>query len=365
MSAQPTPAILVRVVNGEKARVSIYVRPGGKSPAHEFLTSAFHHLKKRYDRFFEQFGRLGMLLVSDHQFKPLTDRGKGLFAIKQHDHRLFAYRGPDDRGKPHLVLLNGWVKDKDSSKGGCPEERREMDRAMALAKECQESVRWLAEPESTMPKAPTYDPNSQPPAEESSPPAPRVVVPPPPETTAGPVVPVPSLEELNKSRDSTDPLTTKALATLSGVPISAIWSMTRRGLLPGFLHGLNQVLIWPWDKADDLVNVIRKERLRTKAKQEVGQEYANKFGTYSCPRCGAEFPRGVQVKSHMTKCKVTNKSSESVPRKDLLKRFNRILDGKYDGRGLEENLGSLAALVIAWRLRVEKLEEELGLLKRS
>ena len=354
--------LLVLVASGEKGVVSHYVRPNGKCPSREFLDGAFAHLKTRYTRFFKQFEQLGMLLVSDHLFKPLTDRGKNLFVIKQHDHRFFCTRVQDLPGeKHHLVLLNGWVKDKDRGRAGGVEERREMDRALTLSKECQASVDWLVTPLVGFPVA-KPEPTPQQTLDEAY--MQLMSTPPPPE-------PAP----VAKTRNTDEPLTTSVLANLAGVTSAAVLSISGRGLLPGFTKETGRI-IWPWDKVDDLVAAIHKAREMSQSQPQaktIGQHLKTPEGDYACPSCGRKFPTGGGAFAHSGRCKLKPKVDQlplvaktakdpEITKFVLLNRFSDILDGKYKV-DLFTDMGQLASQVSKWRNEIDKVEAMLRKLK--
>lgn len=71
---------------------------------------------------------MGAGYCNHQRFRPLSDRGKPLWELKEFDHRLYCYRGASS-GFIALVLFNGWVKDK---KGKTEREEREIEKALEL-----------------------------------------------------------------------------------------------------------------------------------------------------------------------------------------------------------------------------------------
>lgn len=140
------PARLEIVESGPKGMVVAYVRPNDRSPAQDFLSETPPHLLSRFRRVFAQFGQEGWSTASQLSFKPLNGNGKGIWTFKEHDHRLMCFRGPDQGSRETVVLLSGWVKDKDAGLAGSNEERREIEKALTLRSECEESVDMKAPP---------------------------------------------------------------------------------------------------------------------------------------------------------------------------------------------------------------------------
>lgn len=87
------------------------------------------------NRFKGQFHVLtisGAQYHQQQQFRPLSGHGKPLWEFKEHDHRLYCYRKPYEGASVLIVLLNGWVKDKE---GKTREEDREIEKAQSLCNE--------------------------------------------------------------------------------------------------------------------------------------------------------------------------------------------------------------------------------------
>ena len=66
------------------------------------------------------------------RFRALRDAGKPLWEFKEHDHRLYCARLPRGGGKMDIVLLSGWIKDK---QGKTEKEVRQVERAISLYNE--------------------------------------------------------------------------------------------------------------------------------------------------------------------------------------------------------------------------------------
>ena len=70
--------------------------------------------------------------VNHQRFRPLRDKGKPLWEFKEHDHRLYCIRLAVGVDRIDVVLLSGWVKDKDGRTG---REDREIEKARGLNEE--------------------------------------------------------------------------------------------------------------------------------------------------------------------------------------------------------------------------------------
>lgn len=148
------------VAGGPKGRLEHYVRANGRSPYEEFREASALPLWERFQRVFARFLDEGLAIAGNGVFKPLTGRGKGIWEFKQFDHRLYAFRGPDYGKAARLVLLNGWIKDKDASIGAGIEENRQIEKAIAMKAECLAAVAWAeATPEPVAP-ASAQEPSS-------------------------------------------------------------------------------------------------------------------------------------------------------------------------------------------------------------
>ncbi len=82
-------------------------------------------------RFFGSFDTLvnemGAKYVNNERFKPLKDDGKPLWEFKEHAHRLYCHRIPDESGRVTIILLDGCVKQKE---GRTKREDAEIQRAI-------------------------------------------------------------------------------------------------------------------------------------------------------------------------------------------------------------------------------------------
>lgn len=67
----------------------------------------------------------GSAFCNQQRFWPLRPPGKPLWEFKEHDHRLYCFRQPNQRAVT-VVLFNGWIKQK---KGKTKQEDREIERA--------------------------------------------------------------------------------------------------------------------------------------------------------------------------------------------------------------------------------------------
>lgn len=74
----------------------------------------------------------GTEYANQQRFHPLHDKGKPLWGLKEHDHRLYCARLPRAEGSMDIVLFNGWIKDK---KGRSDREDREIEKAISLYNE--------------------------------------------------------------------------------------------------------------------------------------------------------------------------------------------------------------------------------------
>ncbi|MCC6653075.1 MAG: hypothetical protein IT348_18120 [Candidatus Eisenbacteria bacterium] len=122
---------LEQVADGPKGRVLSFVRSNGRSPARDFLSGCDRKMRSKLDGSFGGLTSMGEKYYNEQRFKPLKDKGKGLWEFKEHDHRLYCLRKVSG-GRVTAVLLNGWVKDK---AGRSREEDREIARAQGYLKE--------------------------------------------------------------------------------------------------------------------------------------------------------------------------------------------------------------------------------------
>ncbi|NMC34513.1 MAG: hypothetical protein GYA36_18990 [Veillonellaceae bacterium] len=363
------------VRDGNKGRVVVYVRPNGRSPGKEFLESAYRHLKKRFERAFDLFSRQGMSTASQRLFKPLNGEGKGLWTFKEHDHRLFCFRGPDWFGKSQIVLLGGWVKDKDSTVSGGVEERREIGKAQVLKQECLKEVDWKAPPRALGAVQAPVEPEPmsvavQTPSEPQAVTQPLVVV---EEVAPAPPEPPKLKEEPMSTTTSTrpmpdkEPLTCTVLAELSGSTVSSVVRMAAHGRLPGFDRvGGHKTYVWPWSMADELVAKIQAFRATTKNyNRRPGIHMAQAAnGLFPCPKCGKEFATRTSASSHYIACKkVPTPTSAAVDQEKVLTKSELAKMAKEVIKGVKTP-DDFAAAVKAHNARVANLKEELRRLKK-
>lgn len=237
---------------GMAGRILLYVRPNGRCPSREFIEHVEKKLRKRYDRFFRLFGRRGMEAADNNTFKPMTQEGKGIWSIKQHDHRLLAFRGPDAQETVpggtttvnQLVLLMGWVKDKSES----VEERNRLESAQRLREECESCVDWhvvcdVVERAPVVPVA-AVKPTRPVPAEQAPAPAPQegIRI---PSTTEKPTI-----------------VTLQALADLAGVPYGWLAHEVQLGRVTGWTKGPKGRKVWSWDGIEKVVERVEARRNR-------------------------------------------------------------------------------------------------------
>jgi hypothetical protein len=69
---------------------------------------------------------------NQQRFHALHKKGKPLWELKEHDHRLYCARLLRGTGNMDIVLFNGWKKDKD---GRSDREDREIDKAISIYNE--------------------------------------------------------------------------------------------------------------------------------------------------------------------------------------------------------------------------------------
>ena len=69
---------------------------------------------------------------NQQRFTPLHGKGKPLWELKEHDHRLYCARLPRDAENMDIVLFNGWKKDKE---GRSDKEDRQIEKAISFHNE--------------------------------------------------------------------------------------------------------------------------------------------------------------------------------------------------------------------------------------
>ena len=94
-------------------------------------------MRKRFDGEFDAISKMGVQYCNNQRFKPLSKQGKPLWEFKEHDHRLYCARIATRAGKIVVILLDGWVKDKE---GRTQREQREIDKALQLYGEFLDEV---------------------------------------------------------------------------------------------------------------------------------------------------------------------------------------------------------------------------------
>lgn len=329
MSTRPTGQLYVWM-EGKRGRILTYVRPNGRCPSCDFLEAAEKRMFKRFNRTFQRFCAEGMSIAENTTFKPMSLDGKGIWAFKEHDHRLLCFRGPDSVDQPanpgeagktrqQIVLLLGWVKDKSDSL----EERAQVDRAQALREECESCVDWnhviptrppkthadrlredltdplldpafqaelrrklaVVAPEILLPstesvpamaaKGPAKPPRTyQPPEAEYEPlpvPLPAPTEPAQPmQTQPEPQAPTQTTETKAAPQAESKPSTVsmRGLAKLAGVPYIWLWTEVKKGHLDGWKIDINGNKFWPWDGIDAVVAKIEELRKRMHTKPD-------------------------------------------------------------------------------------------------
>jgi len=129
---------LILLVSGEKGTVYKYVRPNGRCPASAFLAGCIEDVVKKFEGSFDVATKIGSTYYNHQRFKPLHNEGKPLWEFKEHSHRIYCMRTELPAQVMHIVLLNGWTKDKD---GKAKQEAREIKSAKALLTEMQQQLR--------------------------------------------------------------------------------------------------------------------------------------------------------------------------------------------------------------------------------
>jgi hypothetical protein len=99
------------VVSGKSGSVWKYIRPNGKCPADEFLSTCGSAFEKKFKGSFDAVTQMGSKYYNRERFKSLTGTGKPLWEFKEFDHRLYCYR--ECAGDyVRVILLSGWEKQK-------------------------------------------------------------------------------------------------------------------------------------------------------------------------------------------------------------------------------------------------------------
>jgi hypothetical protein len=114
---------------GPLARIVEYERMNGRCPAHDFLREIEKKMGNRFRGQCDALTKQGADYVNCQRFRALQKAGKPLWELKEHDHRLYCARIQLDLERIDVVLLNGWIKDKD---GKTEKETREIEKAQTL-----------------------------------------------------------------------------------------------------------------------------------------------------------------------------------------------------------------------------------------
>lgn len=116
------------VHSGQRGSVCKFVRSHGRCPFDKFHKGMERAMRKKFDGSFRALGQQGPDYENQERFRPLSGEGRPLWEFKEHDHRLYCIRKVVGT-KATVILLNGWVKDKE---GKTREEAREIQRAKSL-----------------------------------------------------------------------------------------------------------------------------------------------------------------------------------------------------------------------------------------
>lgn len=345
------------LVAGPGGKLLVRVLGNGRCPARDFLDGMPTHLRKRFRRTFRTFTEKGMDIAANGLFKPLDGPGN-LWSFKQHDHRLYATRGPNTlAGAPVLLLLHGWVKDKDGRAGSGREESREIGKARAAVEQYIWS--WALLDPSVKP-APLEPPSFTPR------PARRVLETRPVTARSPGPTPASILDQ------AVTYITIKDLAEATGESPAVLRGLLKRRRLPGSkvldprgTHG------WPAGLKDDLVRRISewKGKAERRWRGLDPEVYRKAEGVYACPRCGREFERGLQVHGHLSHCKRV--AAPAVPVEPAVveatdtpvmseKELKRMAEHVIAGKARPEEF---AQAVEVRNQRVRNLEQELRRLK--
>ena len=95
-------------------------------------------MHKKFAGQFDALSKLGAFYENQQRFHPLHGKGKPLWEFKEHDHRLYCSRSVVDQTKIDVVLLSGWIKDKE---GRTNREDREIQKALDFLHEMEHESR--------------------------------------------------------------------------------------------------------------------------------------------------------------------------------------------------------------------------------
>ena len=95
-------------------------------------------MQRKFAGQFDALSKLGASYENQQRFCPLHGKGKPLWEFKEHDHRLYCSRSIVDQTRLEIVLLSGWVKDKE---GKTDREDREIERALDYKQELENEPR--------------------------------------------------------------------------------------------------------------------------------------------------------------------------------------------------------------------------------
>jgi len=255
---------LVVFLQGPRGRILLYKKATGRTSVGGFLDVIPIHLWSRFDRAFRRFCADGMAAASNNSFKPLTGSGNGIWAWKQHDHRLLSFRGPDADGRVQQVLLCGWVKDIDAGPSGSVEERKQVEKAVVLQNECKAVVSWEAVEERAAVVASGEAVGEASMSQQVEVPFGSMDVPVEAASSSSAFAPVEAPLQSEEHAREGDRLYSRGLSRLLGVPITTFrqWRLDGK-ISSGHLDGGH--IWWSWEEADAVaaqVAALRAEPMR-------------------------------------------------------------------------------------------------------
>jgi hypothetical protein len=335
-------------MTGQKARILVFVTAAGRCPAADFLKEAPRHLRKRFMRAFGLLVREGLsTATSVRQFKPLSNGGTGLWSWKEHDQRLYAFRGRNAGDRVQFVLLCGWTKDKDAGVSGSNEERNQIAKALALRDVCYslpDTVWQLSDAVgSEMSGPPSVAPDLQ--YQQEEPVEQETVQQSDPGTTLPTKKPG---ETVNLSE----------LAKLSGINDKTLWHWVARTHVLEAPPRVNGRYAWKWEDVDAVVAKIH-EIGKTSPSRAV-QAASSGVVPASAPFLSSctEIPEPVDPKVAQEPVVLTAAVERfGVPtRFKLLKLAEEVVDGK-------RMVSEFTDAASRYRQEVERLEMELRMLR--
>jgi hypothetical protein len=86
-------------------------------------------MDKKFKGQFDALMKMGAAYQNGQRFHALHGKGKPLWEFKEHDHRLYCCRKVLTAAIVEVVLLSGWIKQKE---GKTDKENREIEKAVTL-----------------------------------------------------------------------------------------------------------------------------------------------------------------------------------------------------------------------------------------